>query len=79
MNWRALDSTPGVASFRIPGDANGDGIFDSADLVLVEQAGEFEDGVIGNSSFEEGDWNGDGEFTSADLVFALSFSIFLNP
>ncbi len=55
----------------VPGDANRDGIFDSADLLLVFQAGEYEDGIAGNSSFEEGDWDGDGDFTSADLILAL--------
>jgi hypothetical protein len=53
------------------GDSNRDGIFNSADLVLVLQAGEYEDDVAGNSTFEKGDWNGDGEFNSRDLVFAF--------
>jgi hypothetical protein len=46
-------------------------VFDSADLVSVFQAGEYEDGLPGNSTFEEGDWNGDGEFDSSDLVFVF--------
>lgn len=62
--------SPGVATGR-PGDANGDGIFDSNDLVAVLAAGEFEDGIEDNSTFEEGDWNGDGDFTTADLVAAF--------
>lgn len=56
----------------VPGDSNHDGIFDSSDLVLVFAAGEYEDGVTGNSTFEEGDWDGDGDFTTSDLVFAFA-------
>ena len=56
---------------RKPGDSNGDGQFDSSDLVAVFRSGEYEDGNNGNSTFEEGDWNGDGDFTSADLVLAF--------
>jgi hypothetical protein len=55
----------------IPGDADDNGRFDSSDLVAIFQAGEYEDQVPFNSTFEEGDWNGDHEFTSADLVFAM--------
>lgn len=53
------------------GDANLDGVFDSADLVLVFEAGEYEDDLVGNSGWATGDWNGDGEFNSTDLVIAL--------
>ncbi len=56
---------------RLPGDANGDGIFNSSDLVAVFQAGEYEDQILGNSTFEEGDWNGDGDSDSGDLVMAF--------
>jgi hypothetical protein len=56
----------------IPGDANDNGRFDSSDLVTVFQAGEYEDQVPFNSTFEEGDWDGDYDFTTADLVFALA-------
>ena len=56
---------------RLPGDSNGDGRFDSRDLVVVFQAAEYEDEVDGNSTFEEGDWNGDGDFDSSDLVAAF--------
>ena len=61
---------------RIVGDANGDGIFNSSDLVLVFQAGEYEDAVAGNSTFAEGDWNGDGDFTTADLVLAFQLGLY---
>ena len=55
----------------VPGDANQDGTFDSADLILVFKAGEYEDGIPGNSTWAEGDWNCDGDFTTSDLVAAL--------
>ncbi|MCA9167180.1 MAG: lamin tail domain-containing protein [Planctomycetales bacterium] len=54
------------------GDANLDGVFDSADLVLIFQAGGYEDDLVGNSGWAEGDWDCDGEFTSHDLVVALT-------
>ena len=53
------------------GDANADGVFDSKDLVLVFQAGQYEDDNIANSTWADGDWNCDGEFTTADLVAAF--------
>ncbi len=56
---------------QLVGDANGDGMFDSADLIAVFQAGEYEDAIADNSTFAEGDWNGDGEFDSSDLVMAF--------
>jgi hypothetical protein len=56
----------------VPGDSNGDGRFDSSDLVQVFQRGQYEDNVLGNSTWEDGDWNGDGDFTTSDLVFAFT-------
>ncbi|MEZ6119169.1 MAG: retropepsin-like aspartic protease [Pirellulaceae bacterium] len=56
-----------------PGDANGDMVFDSSDLVTVFTAGEYEDTLIGNSTWETGDWNGDREFNTNDLVAAFTF------
>ncbi len=53
------------------GDANLDGAFNSADLVLIFQAGKYEDGVTGGTGWAEGDWDCDGEFTSQDLVAAF--------
>ena len=74
-SWQAstiLGGTPGQSSNSVvPGDSNGDGIFNNSDLILVFQAGEYEDGIAGNSTFQEGDWNGDGEFDSGDLVFVF--------
>ena len=67
-----LGGTPGVGGgFRVPGDSNGDGTFDSSDLVVVFAAGEYEDDTPKNSTFEEGDWDGDGDFTTSDLVYAF--------
>ena len=53
------------------GDANLDRVFDSSDLVRVFTAGQYDDGIEGNSSWATGDWNCDGEFDSADLVFVF--------
>jgi hypothetical protein len=56
---------------RLVGDSNGDGVFNSSDLVFVFQGGKYEDGIPKNATFEEGDWNGDGDFDSSDLVLAF--------
>ena len=53
------------------GDANLDGEFNSRDLVLIFQAGEFEDDVIGNSTWATGDWDGNSDFNSGDFVVAF--------
>ena len=53
------------------GDVNLDGIFNSRDLVLIFQRGEYEDQLVNNSRWTDGDWNGDGEFSTADLVKAF--------
>jgi hypothetical protein len=53
------------------GDADLDRRFDSRDLILVLQAGEYEDGIPSNSTWSDGDWNCDGEFTSRDVVLAF--------
>ena len=53
------------------GDANLDGEFNSTDFVTVFIAGEYEDGVEGNSVWETGDWDGDGDFNTTDFVLAF--------
>lgn len=53
------------------GDSDLDGEFNSSDLVSVFAYGQYEDAVVGNSSWATGDWNGDGEFNSSDLVLAF--------
>jgi hypothetical protein len=72
-NWRAsreLGGNPGRPG-HLAGDATGDGVFDSTDLLAILTAAEYEDFASGNSNFAEGDFNGDGDFTTADLVFAF--------
>ena len=54
------------------GDSNFDFVFDSEDLVRMLQAGQYEDEIFGNSSWESGDWNGDGDVTSEDIVAAFT-------
>jgi hypothetical protein len=73
-SWRVTDrlgGTPRQGVFGPIGDVNGDSRFSSSDLVLVFQAGEYEDATEDNSTFLEGDWNGDGEFDGADLILAF--------
>lgn len=53
------------------GDANGDGAFNSSDLVAIFQAGTYEDSIEDNATFATGDWNADGDFTTADLIAAF--------
>ena len=53
------------------GDSNRDGFFNSSDLVLVFDAGEYDDGIAENSYWTTGDWNSDGDFDSSDLVIAF--------
>ncbi len=53
------------------GDANFDGEFNSSDFVEVFQASEYEDDLVGNSTWATGDWDGDGEFGSSDLIAAF--------
>ena len=61
-----------VLAMTYMGDANLDGQFDSGDFVTVLTAGQYEDGIAGNSGWATGDWNGDTEFDSSDLVTALT-------
>lgn len=53
------------------GDADLDGVFDSNDFIAVFAAGQYEDVLLGNSTWATGDWNGDTEFSSGDMVFAF--------
>ena len=61
-----------------PGDANTDGVFNSADLVAIFQAGKYEDGVVGGTHWMHGDWNCDSEFDSSDLVVAFQGGSYLS-
>ena len=76
--WRASipGGTPGQNGGIFPGDINGDRRFTPSDIVLALAAGEYEDGVAGNSTFREGDWDGDGDFTSQDFVFMFQLGTF---
>ena len=71
------DRNLGIGWFenRVAGDINGDGVFDSSDLVAAFAAGQYEDGIRRNSTFFSGDWNGDGEFTTQDLVFVFQAGV----
>lgn len=53
------------------GDTNLDGQFSATDLILVFQAGQYEDTLVGNATWATGDWDGDREFSSGDLVTAF--------
>ena len=53
------------------GDADLNGLFDSADFVLAFQAGRYEV-ADKNATWVQGDWNGDQLFTSADFVAAFA-------
>ncbi len=66
-----------VDTVALPGDTNHDGIFNSTDLILAFQVGEYEDKIAGNSVWADGDWNGDGEFDSGDIVFAFQRSVYV--
>lgn len=73
-----LDPLPPLEVHDVVGDSNYDGRFDSGDLVTVFQAGEYEDAIVFNSTWETGDWNGDKEFDSGDLVSAFQAGEYKN-
>lgn len=78
-NWQASgpnNGTPG-AGVAVIGDANLDGVFNDDDLLLIFQAGKYEDDIENNSTWAEGDWNNDGDFTSKDLVAAFIANTFV--
>ncbi|MCA9167968.1 MAG: VCBS repeat-containing protein, partial [Planctomycetales bacterium] len=56
---------------RTIGDVNDDGVFNSADLIVLFEVNVYEQGITARSSFNTGDFNGDGLFDSSDLVFAM--------
>lgn len=55
---------------QLPGDANGDGRFDSLDVFQVIEAGKYL--TDEPATWHDGDWNRDGVFDPLDIVFALS-------
>jgi hypothetical protein len=70
-SWTAEVPSPGRTHFIrvVPGDANGDGVFNQLDIQQVSQAGKYLTGRP--ATFAEGDWNGDGVFDQLDIVAAL--------
>jgi hypothetical protein len=65
-----------LGRISIRGDANFDNEFNSSDLVLIFQEGQYEDDRPGNSTWRSGDWNGDSEFDSGDLVTAFQGGVY---
>jgi protocatechuate 3,4-dioxygenase beta subunit len=56
------------------GDSNGDGKFNSSDLVQAFQRGKYETRLP--ADWQDGDWNHDGRFDTRDLVSAFISSIY---
>lgn len=73
-----LTEKPGLRWYerRVIGDVNGDGRFNSSDLVELFIVNQFEDTLVGNSTFLTGDFNGDGEFNTEDLITAFQAGIY---
>ena len=63
----------------IVGDVNGDGSFDTVDLVAVFTAGTYENDIADDAQWTTGDWNGDHDFDSSDMVAALVAGQFEQP
>lgn len=59
------------------GDSNWDGVYDSADIVHVDQIGLYETGQP--AIWQSGDWNGDGFYDSSDLIQAASSRMWEMP
>ena len=80
-SWRPSPFSGGSPGHSVkhalPGDANGDGVFDEADLIRVFEIGEYDDGIDNNSTHSDGDWNGDGDFDSEDLVYAFTQGVYV--
>ena len=53
------------------GDADLNGQFNSTDIIVVLQSGEYEDSVARNSGWATGDWDGDQEFATGDIILAF--------
>jgi hypothetical protein len=68
VDW---DVMLGVILKTTAGDVNLDRRFDSADLVTVFVANQYEDALADNSNWATGDWDCDGDFSSGDLVAAF--------
>jgi hypothetical protein len=68
VSWIYTDTPPPAI---VIGDSDQNGRFNSSDLVRVFQAGEYEDSILANSTWEEGDWDGNKEFKTRDLILAF--------
>jgi len=55
------------------GDSNLDGGFGSTDLIVVFQAGHYENPAAGWANWASGDWNCDGVFDTSDLIVAFQY------
>jgi hypothetical protein len=81
--FRHLIYTPTGVDFinyrALAGDANGDGIFGTPDLVAVFVGGVYEDGDNDNANWLTGDWDGDLDFTTSDLVAAFRTGRYEQP
>jgi hypothetical protein len=55
---------------RLPGDSNGDGTFNSQDVVTVLQSAKFR--TQRRADHDEGDWNQDGVFDQRDIITLLA-------
>ena len=62
----------------VPGDINGDSVFDSSDLIGIFASGHFEDGIDNNSTLADGDLNGDGDVDTADLIYAFQHAVYVD-
>ena len=60
----------------VAGDSDGADGFGSGDLVTVFGAKQYEDGIVGNSTWVTGDWNHDSEFDTGDLVLAFQIGAY---
>ncbi len=58
------------------GDANLDSQFNSQDLILVFQSGQYENLLSNDATWATGDWNGDLNFDSGDLVAAFQDGVY---
>ena len=63
----------------IPGDIDGDGQFNTTDLVTLFASGGFEDDIEDNATWVTGDWNRDLDFDTSDLVVAFAFGSYEKP
>jgi hypothetical protein len=73
-------TTVRVIDYRaLAGDVDGDGAFNTRDLVQLFTAGGYEDGDNDNSSWTTGDWDSDMDFGTSDLVIAFAGGRFEQP